>query len=258
MSGRSGEDAKPQVSPETPHSQSSRARPKGCGQRGQRDKTPGVGCDLDCYLEAEAPLKKVGSARSRNSQRGLPSSSARQNACGSRGCGPTAHPQPPAAEGPADSHGPGPLGVLPLELLWPCPPCPPMARPPPGPAHVLGSVLAGLLGGQLPDQQGLQELAHEAEVLVEGMEGVLRESRQSGGQTDRQTAEQQASRGRLTGGQGRRDSWARISGLFSGHRTSPGVSLAREPPWSSPALGPCQPGPAAPTTRRLPPNLLGA
>lgn len=67
------------------------------------------------------------------------------------------------------------------------PQTPQMARPPPGPAHILGSVLAGLLRGQLPDQQGLQELAHEAEVLVEGVEGVLRESRQSGGRTDRQT-----------------------------------------------------------------------
>lgn len=39
--------------------------------------------------------------------------------------------------------------------------------------HILRPILAGLLRGQLPDQQGPQELAHEAEVLVEGVEGFL-------------------------------------------------------------------------------------
>lgn len=53
-----------------------------------------------------------------------------------------------------------------------------------GPSHILGSILAGLLRGQLSNQQGLQELAHKIEVLVEGVEGILKESRQSGGQTD--------------------------------------------------------------------------
>lgn len=55
-----------------------------------------------------------------------------------------------------------------------------------GPPHILGSILARLLRGQLSNQQGLQELAHEIEVLVEGVEGILKESRQSGGQKDRQ------------------------------------------------------------------------
>lgn len=45
--------------------------------------------------------------------------------------------------------------------------------------------MAGLLRGQLAHQQRLQELAYKTEVLVEGVEGILRESRQSGGQTDR-------------------------------------------------------------------------
>ena len=54
-----------------------------------------------------------------------------------------------------------------------------------GPAHILGSILAGLLRGQLSNQQGLQELAHEIEVLVEGVEGILKESRQSGGRRGR-------------------------------------------------------------------------
>lgn len=65
-----------------------------------------------------------------------------------------------------------------------------LAMPPPSnpspPAHVLGSILTGLLWGQLSNQQGLQELAHEIEVLVEGVEGILKEGQQSGGQTDRQ------------------------------------------------------------------------
>lgn len=39
--------------------------------------------------------------------------------------------------------------------------------------HVLASVLAGLLWGQLANQQGLQELAHEIEIPVESAEGIL-------------------------------------------------------------------------------------
>lgn len=46
--------------------------------------------------------------------------------------------------------------------------------------HVLASVLAGLLWGQFADQQGLQELAHEILVAVEGAEGILG-SRRGGG-----------------------------------------------------------------------------
>lgn len=46
--------------------------------------------------------------------------------------------------------------------------------------HVLASVLAGLLWGQFADQQGLQELAHEILVTVEGAEGILG-SRRGGG-----------------------------------------------------------------------------
>lgn len=65
-----------------------------------------------------------------------------------------------------------------------------------GPAHILGSILAGLLRGQLSNQQGLQELADKTEVLVEGVEGVLRESRQSGGQTDRQLEQHPEAAGR--------------------------------------------------------------
>lgn len=68
-----------------------------------------------------------------------------------------------------------------------------MAMPPipsKGPAHIPGSILAGLLRGQLSNQQGMQELADKTEVRVEGVEGILRESRQSGAQTDRQTDRQ--------------------------------------------------------------------
>lgn len=65
-----------------------------------------------------------------------------------------------------------------------------------GPAHILGSILAGLLRGQLSNQQGLQELADKTEVLVEGVEGILRESRQSGGQTDRQLEQHPEAAGR--------------------------------------------------------------
>lgn len=42
-----------------------------------------------------------------------------------------------------------------------------------GLTHFLASVLAGLLRGQLSDQQWLQELAHEIQVAVEGTEGIL-------------------------------------------------------------------------------------
>lgn len=89
-----------------------------------------------------------------------------------------------------------------MELLLAMPPPP---QPPhwqlglhQGPAHVLGSILAGLLWGQLSNQQGLQELAHKIEVLVEGAEGILQESRQSGGQPARCSSaqRQQADTGR--------------------------------------------------------------
>lgn len=176
---------------------------------------------------------------------------------------PAAHPPLPAEEGPADSRGLGPIGVLPVEPLWPCPPRPPMAQPPPGPAHVLGSVLAGLLGGQLSDQQGLQELAHKAEVLVEGTEGILRESRQSGGQTDRQTGRGAApggcrrAGGRLTGGHSRQDRRADSAGRSVAAGLAARVSLAQELP------GPPGPGalPARPScfaARGPSPHLLGA
>lgn len=46
--------------------------------------------------------------------------------------------------------------------------------------HVLAVVLAGLLRGQLADQQGLHELPHEIKVAVEGAEGILG-SREAGG-----------------------------------------------------------------------------
>lgn len=42
-----------------------------------------------------------------------------------------------------------------------------------GRTHFLASVLAGLLRGQLSDQQWLQELAHKIQVAVEGAEGIL-------------------------------------------------------------------------------------
>lgn len=87
---------------------------------------------------------------------------------------------------------PCPLGLRQMELLLAMPPFPPAPPPPPhwglslhwGPAHILGSITAGLLWGQLSNQQGLQELAYKIEVLVEGVEDILKESRQSGGQTD--------------------------------------------------------------------------
>lgn len=146
----------------------------------------------------------------------------------------------------------GPLGVLPVEPLWPCPPfpLPPAGSASTSPAHVLGPVLAGLLGGQLSDEQGLQELAHEAEVLVEGVEGILRESRQSAGLADRQT--DRPTKGQRPGPQA---SWRTADGrarqtrpmggggwLVRGPRTSrTGVSLVQEPP-GPPGPDPCQPG----------------
>lgn len=101
-----------------------------------------------------------------------------------------------------------------MELLPAMPPPPSRAlqgwlRLHQGPAHIPGSVLAGLLWGQLSDQQGLQELAYKVEVQVEGMEGVLRESRQSGGQTDRQLEQHREAAGKAEGllmeGQSRQD-----------------------------------------------------
>lgn len=65
-----------------------------------------------------------------------------------------------------------------------------------GPAHILGSILAGLLWGQLSNQQRLQELAHKTEVLVEGVEGILKESRELGGQTARQLEQHPEAAGR--------------------------------------------------------------
>ena len=52
---------------------------------------------------------------------------------------------------------------------------PPQPSPPSscGQTHILATVLAGLLSGQLADQQGLHELAHKIKVAVEGQEGVL-------------------------------------------------------------------------------------
>lgn len=41
------------------------------------------------------------------------------------------------------------------------------------PTHAFAPVQAGLLWGQLTNQQGLQELAHEIQVQVEGTEGIL-------------------------------------------------------------------------------------
>lgn len=79
------------------------------------------------------------------------------------------------ADGAATGNAPIPSSTPPphwgLSLHW-------------GPAHILGSITAGLLWGQLSNQQGLQELAYKIEVLVEGVEDILKESRQSGGQTD--------------------------------------------------------------------------
>lgn len=82
---------------------------------------------------------------------------------------------------------PGPLGVMQTELLMAMPPIPSK-----GPAHIPGSILAGLLRGQVSNQQGMQELADKTEVRVEGVEGILRENRQSGTQTHRQTDRQTA------------------------------------------------------------------
>lgn len=42
-----------------------------------------------------------------------------------------------------------------------------------GDLRALATVQAGLLWGQLTNQQGLQELAHEVKVQVEGPEGIL-------------------------------------------------------------------------------------
>lgn len=43
----------------------------------------------------------------------------------------------------------------------------------PSPTHALATVQAGLLRGQLANQQGLQELPDKVEVRVEGVEGIL-------------------------------------------------------------------------------------
>lgn len=112
-----------------------------------------------------------------------------------------------------------------------------------GPAHILGSILAGLLRGQLSNQQWLQELAYKIEVLVEGLEGILRESRQSGGQTDRQLEQHPGSAGRgkveglLMERQSRQTDGRRVSWLFSNHRNRTAwASLAQEPALVLPRL----------------------
>lgn len=56
---------------------------------------------------------------------------------------------------------------------------------PPSPTYTLATVQAGLLWGQLTNQQGLQELAHEVEVQVEGTKGIL-ESREAAGKAEPQ------------------------------------------------------------------------
>lgn len=48
------------VTPEIPRSHSAHTSPKGCGQRGQRDKSTWLGSDLDCCLVAKAPRQRVG------------------------------------------------------------------------------------------------------------------------------------------------------------------------------------------------------
>lgn len=133
-------------------------------------------------------------------------------------------PAPPSATCPGrdgkPSLGPGegPLGRMWTELLLAMAPTPSTHTPTGGlastraPTHVLGSIVAGLLGGQLSDQQGLQELAHEIEVLVEGAEGILG---RADSQEDRQMADGDKARGPLMEGRGT-DGW-RISWLFSSH-----------------------------------------
>lgn len=51
-----------------------------------------------------------------------------------------------------------------------------LLKPPPNhasPTHVLATVKTGFLRGQLANQQGLQELAHDIQVGVEGPESIL-------------------------------------------------------------------------------------
>lgn len=144
-----------------------------------------------------------------------------------------------------DDPAPGPLGVMGTELLLPMSPhpiSPPLgAWPPPwNPTHVLGSILAGLLWGQLSNQQGLQELAYKIEVLMEGAEGILRESQRSGGQAGGSSSTQRRHRRggrRLTEGQGARG--RRRSCLFRDHirRAPDGSALPTGPAGSSLGLG---------------------
>lgn len=158
-----------------------------------------------------------------------------------------------------DDPAPGPLGVMGTELLLPMSPhpiSPPLeAWPPPwNPTHVLGSILAGLLWGQLSNQQGLQELAYKIEVLMEGAEGILRESQRSGGQAGGSSSTQRRHRRggrRLTEGQGARG--RRRSCLFRDHIRRPPTGqpcpLAQlGPPSASGAL----PGAALPAGLQLP------
>lgn len=110
-----------------------------------------------------------------------------------------------------------------------------------GPAHILGSILAGLLWGQLSNQERLQELAHKTEVLVEGVEGILKESRESGRQTDRQLGQHPEAAGRskaqglLMEGQNRQAGRQAAScSLVTTERRS---ALPMSPPWSCPGPG---------------------
>lgn len=78
---------------------------------------------------------------------------------------------------------------------------------------------------------------------MEGVEGILRESRQSGGQTDKQLEQHPESAGRdkveglLMERQSRQTVGRRVSWLFSNHRNrTTWVSLAQEPAMVLPRL----------------------
>lgn len=93
------------------------------------------------------------------------------------GRGPAGAPSPPWPQGWAVAP-PGLAQGFPAPHQHPSPgvgsSSPPNPPPPVVcPTHVLAAVLAGLLGRQLADQQGLHELAHKIKVTVEGAEGIL-------------------------------------------------------------------------------------
>lgn len=212
----------PNSEPRCSHSQ---CQAQGVQPKRWRGESTGVGSELGSQLVAGAhPARGVGTQEAEKGRagktlraqcfktlsvdgdagpragRGLPSARremehgkcrpSQTRALGS--CGPpTALPSAAAREGKANpAQDPGPPwsnvdGVATGDAPHP-------SRPPhwglslhQGPAHILGSILAGLLRGQLSNQQGLQELAHEIEVLVEGVEGILKESRRSGGRRGR-------------------------------------------------------------------------